>query len=160
MIADALAIGQLVRSLVVDSLVDPEGEDAAGFYATLTPAEVARRKAMPSLFYAVAENSGKVLGMILVRDSNYVGQFFVVQEHQGKGIGSALWRFALERALQSGGTGEFTVLSSVSAKAIYERLGFVATGSPEVKHGFRFIPMHRGAQALPKDGLKKGMPAG
>lgn len=153
--ADAPAIGQLVRSLINDSLTDPEGEDAARFYATLAPSEVERFMAMPNLFYAVAEDSGNIMGMILVRDNNHIGQFFVAREHQRKGIGSALWQHALTKALQCGATGEFTVLSSILAKALYEKFGFVATGSPEVKHGFKFIRMHRVPSASPTPTLKR-----
>jgi ribosomal protein S18 acetylase RimI-like enzyme len=140
---DAAAIGQLVRGLVNDSLTDPEGEDAARFYDTLAPSEVQRFMAMPSLFYGVAEDSGNIVGMILIRDNNYIGQLFVAREHQRMGIGSALWQYALAKALQCGATGEFTVLSSILAKALYERFSFLATGAPEVKNGFKFIRMHR-----------------
>lgn len=146
-IDDASAIGQLVRSLVDESLVDPEGEDAARFYETLAPSEVARFMQAPNLSYGVAEECGTVVGMILIRDNNYIGQLFVAEQHQRKGIGSALWQYALEIALREGGTGEFTVLSSIVAKDVYAKFGFKATGSTEVKHGFRFIRMHRAAGA-------------
>ena len=38
---DAAAIGALVCSLVKDSLLEPEGEDAQRFYAAMSPKEVA-----------------------------------------------------------------------------------------------------------------------
>lgn len=143
--SDASAISTLVLSLVGASLVDAEGEQAKNFYATLAPSEVANGIAMPNRFYAVVEVQGQVHGMIMVRDANYVGQFFVRSPYQGRGMGSALWRFALAHSKQLGGSGAFMVRSSVAAEPIYRRFGFVATGAVEVQQGFRFIAMHREA---------------
>ena len=143
--SDAQAIGQLVRSLVHDSLVDPGGEEALRFYATLEPAEVARYMAMPHRVYTVAEAAGEIVGMILLRDHNYVGQFFVARAHQRKGVGAALWHFAMSRAREYGGNGEFSVNSSLAAQPVYEKFGFHTVGPPQVQHGFKFVPMCRAA---------------
>lgn len=156
--ADAVEIGPLVRRLVGDSLLDPTSEEAQRFYETLEPAEVAKAMALPNRFYAVAEVGREVCGMIMVRDGNHVGQFFVHENHQGKGIGSALWRFALASVTGAGGSGKFTVRSSVSAEPVYRRLGFVPTGPVQVQQGFRFIPMLRAGEnaaspPAPSDGL-------
>lgn len=141
--ADATAISALVIGLADDSLVDPQGEEARHFRATMAPSEVTRYLDMQARFYAVAEVDGVVRGMIMVLNDNYIGQFFVSRPHQGQGIGSALWRFALAHALQRGGTGEFTVKSSLVAVPVYARVGFTATGAVEEAHGFRFVPMRR-----------------
>lgn len=141
--ADAAAIGALVQRLALDSLVDPKCEEAERFYVTLTPAEVAKSMALPNRFYAVAEVNREVRGMIMVRDANYVGQFFVHPEQQGKGVGSALWQYALANAKVAGGSGEFRVRSSVAAVPVYRRFGFVPTGPVEMQLGFRFVPMLR-----------------
>ena len=140
---DAAAIGALVRGLVGDSLIDTASVEAERFFATLTSEEVAKAMMLPNRFYAVAEMGFEVCGMIMIRDANYVAQFFVQGEFQGKGIGSALWRFALANALAAGGNGEFTVRSSVAAKPVYRRLGFEPTGPAEIQQGFRFVPMRR-----------------
>jgi GNAT superfamily N-acetyltransferase len=142
---DAAAISALVRNLIAESLVDPEGEQARRFLATLEPLGVATCILMPSRFYAVAEVNGAVEGMIMVRDAHHVGQFFVSPAHQGAGIGSALWCFALANAKQAGGSGAVTVRSSVAAEPFYRKLGFVSTGPVEVQQGFRFVPMRREA---------------
>jgi GNAT superfamily N-acetyltransferase len=141
---DAKAVSALVLSLVDDMLVDPEGEEAQRFYASMSPNEVTKYMEMPTRFYVVAEVDGQVQGMIMVRNDNYIGQFFVSHAHQGKGLGSALWQFALTHARQLGGAGQFTVNSSLAAVPVYKRFGFVALGAPEVASGFKFIPMRRG----------------
>ena len=142
---DATAVSALVLSLVGDMLVDPEGEEAQRFYASMSPSELAKYMEMPTRFYAVAEVDGQVQGMIMVRNDNYIGQFFVNHAHQGKGMGSALWKFALAHAGQFHGSGQFTGNSSLAAVPVYSRLGFVASGAPEVASGFRFLPMRREA---------------
>jgi GNAT superfamily N-acetyltransferase len=144
---DAAAIGALVRGLVRDSLIDPQGEEAQRFNQTLTADEVAKSIALKDRFHAVAEVNREVCGMIMVRDACHIGQFFVHPAQQGKGLGSALWQFALSQALASGGTGEFTVRSSVAAEPVYRRFGFEPTGPVEVQQGFRFIPMRRGRES-------------
>lgn len=143
---DAAAIGALVKRLIGDSLIDVGSEEAQRFFATLSPEEVVKSLALPQRFYAVAEVNQTVSGMIMVRNANHVGQFFVTAEQQGKGVGSALWRFALAHAVAMGGSGEFTVRSSVAAEPVYRRLGFQPTGPVEVQQGFRFIPMRRSCE--------------
>jgi GNAT superfamily N-acetyltransferase len=141
--ADAASVSALVIGLADGSLVDPKGEEAQRFRASMSPEEVARYLDFQNRFYAVAQVDGEVRGMIMVRDDNYIGQFFVSQVHQGQGIGSALWQFALAHALQRGGSGHFTVNSSLVAVPVYNRFGFTATGAIEEAHGFRFVPMRR-----------------
>jgi GNAT superfamily N-acetyltransferase len=143
--SDAEAIATLVRSLVAESLVDPESDEARRFYAAIAPEEIAKFIVMPNRFYAIAEVGGAVQGMIMVRDANYIGQFFVSRVHQSNGMGSALWAFAQEGARVAGASGEFTVRSSVAAEPVYRRFGFLPTGPVEVQQGFKFIPMRRQA---------------
>lgn len=146
--SDATAIGALVSSHVAASLVDPEGAEAQRFYASMSPSEVAKNMAKPNLFYGVAEIDSTVQGMILIRDNSHVGQFFVHEAHQGKGLGSALWQFAFAIAKRQGGTGLFTVYSSFYAEPIYKRFGFLPTGGPDVMHGFKFIPMRKELESV------------
>lgn len=142
---DAAAVSSLVLNLVGDMLVDPEGEDAKRFFAAMAPLELMSYMELPTRFYVVAEVDAELQGMIMIRDNNYVGQFFVNHAYQGRGIGSELWRFALTQAQRLGGTGEFTVNSSLAAVPVYGRFGFTATGGPEAAHGFKFVPMRREA---------------
>jgi GNAT superfamily N-acetyltransferase len=81
----------------------------------MSPTEVAKYMEMPTRFYVVAEVEGRLQGMIMVRDNNYIGQFFVARASQAKGVGSTLWQFALTLARSLGGTGEFKVNSSLRA---------------------------------------------
>ncbi|CAD5373085.1 hypothetical protein RA210_U290026 [Rubrivivax sp. A210] len=142
---DSKAIGSIIRGESLHFLVEPDGEDAQRFYAALEPDAIEKSMTEPSRCYFVAEEGNKVIGMIMTRDNNYVSQFFVAAQYQGRGIGARLWRLALHNAVSTGAAGEFKVDSSLVAKPVYERLGFVAVGEPTVRSGFKFIPMRRPA---------------
>jgi GNAT superfamily N-acetyltransferase len=144
---DAYQISVLVCTLADALLVDPKSEEAQSFYAVMQPARIASNMMKEDRFYLVAEVADEIVGMILVLNHNYIGQFFVHGPHQGQGIGSALWRAVLSRAEHAGYDGAFTVKSSVRAAPVYQRFGFEATGVESVDAGFRFIPMSRGAQS-------------
>ena len=143
--SDASAIGAVIRSESSDFLVDPEGDEARRFFAALEPEGIEKAIADPSRFYMVAVDRGVVVGVINVRDQNYVSQFFVANTHQRRGVGRLLWEHALKRVVLAGGTGEFTVSSSLAAQAIYARFGFLPTGEQTIQNGFRFVPMRRAA---------------
>jgi GNAT superfamily N-acetyltransferase len=142
---DSVAISRIIRGESMHFLVEPEGEDAQRFFASLEPFAIERRMEESARRYIVAEVEGKVVGMIMTRDNNYISQFFVVESYQGQGIGAKLWQFALSRAVAAGGTGQFTVDSSFIAQPVYEKLGFSAVGEPTIQNGFKFISMRRPA---------------
>jgi GNAT superfamily N-acetyltransferase len=89
--------------------------------------------ALPNRFYAVAEVNEEACGKIMLRDANYVGQLFVHAEQQGKGVGASLWQRALTHVMAAGGSGEFTVRSSVAAEPVYRRLGFQSNGPVQMQ---------------------------
>lgn len=143
---DSTAIGRIIRGESRHVLVDTESLEAQKFFASLAPAVIEQYMAESARRCCVAEEAGKVVGMIMTRDNKHISQFFVAGTHQGQGIGRALWRFALRQAVSAGGTGEFTVDSSLIAQPIYERWGFCPVGEPMVQNGFTFMAMHRPAK--------------
>ena len=89
----------------------------------------------------MAEISGELVGVAGIRDAAHLYHLFVAESFQGRGIAAQLWEIASREALADGNPGRFTVNSSPYARALYERLGFVATGEPQVKDGIAFLPM-------------------
>ncbi len=142
---DSAAIGRVIQGESMHFLVEPEGAEAQSFFESLQPQAIEKTMKESNRRYHVAEDKGQVVGMIMVRDNNYISQFFVENLYQGQGIGSALWRHALQSAISAGGTGQFTVDSSLIAHPVYERFGFSSAGKPTVSNGFKFIPMLRPA---------------
>ena len=142
---DAPQVSALVCGLTDAMLVDPQSEEAQAFYACMQPHLFALTMAKPDRFYLVAELDERVVGMIMVKDQHYVGQFFVAADVQGQGIGSALWASALSRVQCERGDIEFTVYASIAAEPVYRRFGFLPTGSVTVLGGFHCVPMSRAA---------------
>ena len=90
---DGKVIGSIIRGESLHFLVEPEGVEAQRFYATLEPSAIEKSMTEPTRHYFVAEEGNRVIGMIMTRENNYVSQFFVPTEHQGRGVGTKLWRF-------------------------------------------------------------------
>lgn len=93
-------------------------------------------------FVAVAEEEGRIVGVIEMRDHRHISLFFVEHDRQMKGIGRSLLRAALGECLRLYPCMEgVTVNSSPNSVRAYERLGFARTDSIQVKDGIVFIPM-------------------
>lgn len=78
-----------------------------------------------------------LVGVIATKDKHHIALFFVDGEHQGKGIGSALYKYVKDLNED----GYFTVNSSPYAKEIYEHLGFVCEVGEQEVNGLKFYPM-------------------
>ena len=92
----------------------------------------------------IAEDDGKLLGMIDVRDSTHICLFFVDAAHQRQVIGRALLDHAIGQCpAQLPELDAFTVNSSPWAVSVYEKLGFKRTGSEQEQNGVRFVSMIR-----------------
>ena len=142
---DAPQVSALVCGLTDAMLVNSQSQEAQAFYACMQPQLFALTMAKPDRFYLVAELDKRVVGMIMVKDQHYVGQFFVAADVQGQGIGSALWAAAFSRVQCERGATEFTVYASIAAEPVYRRFGFLPTGSVTVLGGFHCVPMSRAA---------------
>ena len=87
--------------------------------------------------YGAYEN-GVLIGIIASRNEGaHVALFFVDEKHQRRGIGRKLW----EHMLGETASGVITVNSSIFAKEIYEKLGFVQKEELQEDSGIKFIPM-------------------
>lgn len=138
-----MAIGQVIRDQSFHFLVDPKSEEAQRFFLSLAPPAIEKSMNDPNRSYFVAEDSGAVVGVIMVRDKGYISQFFVAHSHQRRGIGRLLWNLAFKEAVAAGGSGEFAVDSSLLAQPVYAQLGFLPVGKPTVRNGFEFVSMRR-----------------
>ena len=135
--SDAEAISHLVNELAHYFLADPSSDSVQSFLATLTPQAMAERIGAPNFCYYVAEDSSGLRGVICLRDGSHLYHLFVKTGSHKQGLARALWNHA---KLQSDAS-VFTVNSSLFAVPVYERLGFVATNTPQTQYGVTFVPM-------------------
>ena len=93
-------------------------------------------------FALAALRQGELVGVIEVLEGHHVALFFVSPKLQGRGIGGALMRRAVEKCrTDAPGLDAVTVNSSPNAVEAYGRMGFTPTGEEQEKDGIRFVPM-------------------
>ena len=139
--ADAPRISALIRALSKPFLVTPSGEGAEPFFAAISESAIKGYVSASNFDYFVAEEQGQLAGVVALRDNSHLFHLFVAEPFQGRGLGAKLWQMVKTQALQSGNPGKFTVNSSLNALPVYEKFGFVASGSAVQTHGVAFQPM-------------------
>ena len=91
--------------------------------------------------YHIAELDDIIIGIIGFRDNRHLYHLFVNEQYQKKGIARQLWFIAREQCIKNGNAGVFTVNSSVNAKSVYEKFGFVSQSDVLERNGITYIPM-------------------
>lgn len=118
-------------------------------YPTLTPAgQMALRESQSLYLQDILDtehyqalkvsDAQHLVGIIAVRDGDYVAKLFVDADYQGQGIGSMLLN---EICLQKSPGTTLQVRSSLNAVGFYEAYGFHATGPETEVNNIRFLPM-------------------
>ena len=139
--ADAPKISSLIHLRSHLLTVDPTGEGAEPFFASIRPDAIQNYITSQDFSYMVAEEKDRVVGVAALRNNSHLFNLFVDYEIQGQGVAGKLWASLREAALQNGNQGEFTVNASLNALPIYRHLGFVEVGEPMVKDGVGYVPM-------------------
>ena len=138
---DASPISALIIDLARTFITmdfSPEGE--ANFLASADPASIARFFD-EGFEYLVAEEHGRILGVVGMRDGTHLFHLFVERSVQGAGLGRDLWNQAKHRFSPADYRGDFTVNASRNAVGFYERLGFVRDGAEDIRGGVIAVPM-------------------
>ena len=143
-VAAAAALAREAFDQAVAPTYQPEG--VSEFYRYASTDALAERNATGHVTL-VADQSGKLIGMLQLRERKHVSMLFVRPSHQRNGIGRGL----LEAAITLIGDADcgLTVNSSPNAVPAYGRMGFHVTDSEQCVRGIRSVPMHR-----PKVGVK------
>lgn len=94
------------------------------------------RAAHPAAAFMVVLLDGRPVGRLYVDRSPadiHVLEIGLLPEHRGRGLGTELLRGLIDEARDSDRRLKLSVLRSNPALRLYERLGFSATGSDEVR---------------------------
>lgn len=140
-IDDAPAISALVRALAEEFIVPDFTEAAAKRLLEEMDTASIRKYIASGCRYHVAEEGGKIIGAVAVKENGHLFHLFVSKGFQGRGIASALWETAKGASLAAGNPGRFTVNASLAAVGVYEKLGFVRQSEPVRKSGIIYVPM-------------------
>ena len=140
-VADVPAISALIRSLSDPFFLLPNGQGAEIFLQSIGEPAVQGYVTAANFCYQVAESGDRLAGVIAMRDRSHLYHLFITPAFQRHGLARQLWQLAKAQALRAGNPGRFTVNSSPGAVPVYERFGFVASGSMVSQHGVLFQPM-------------------
>jgi GNAT superfamily N-acetyltransferase len=135
--SDADCVSRLILDMAKFFLSDPSAKESQPFLATVIPQAVAERISALNFRCYVAEDAVGICGFAALRDDSHLYHLFVSSRSHRQGVARALWQHAKARSCSS----SFTVNSSLFAVPVYERLGFVATATPQSKDGLEFVPM-------------------
>lgn len=140
-IDDAPAISALVSTLAREFIVPDFTEAAAKRLLEEMDTASIRKYIASGCRYHVAEEGGKIIGAVAVKENGHLFHLFVSKDFQGRGIARALWETAKGASLAAGNPGRFTVNASLAAVGVYEKLGFVRQSEPVGKAGIVYVPM-------------------
>lgn len=91
----------------------------------------------------VAEDNGKIIGMITLRNDTHISLLFVEEAYHRQGVGSCLMRTMWDFIQTELGKEMVTVNSSPYGIGFYHQLGFRDLGPEVTKDGIRYTPMKR-----------------
>lgn len=138
---DVKAISELMTGLTQKYIAgDCSAEGIDHLLQLVSPSAIEARM-QSSYEYHVAEEDNGLAGVIAMRDHTHLYQLFVAESWHHHGVARRLWEFVLKRGLSHGNPGEFTVNSSMHARPVYERFGFVPTCGQKEDAGVVYQPM-------------------
>lgn len=140
--ADNLAAAKSLTKRVFDEFeakeFSPEGITA--FYAHLDQYVIPERLEKGLLLMWGAFENERLIGIIALENQNHVALLFVDPQYHRQGVATQLFHLVMAYCIQKA-VKQITVNSAPYAVSIYQRLGFIAQDSEQVKNGIRFIPM-------------------
>ena len=138
---DSERISQLIYQLSAKYIANEFADDASRTLLVSMKPDVIEENMEMGFRYHIATSGERLIGVVAVRDNTHLFHLFVAEQFQRQGIASELWGVAMNRCLDEGNVGEFTVNSSRYALGFYKKLGFVASSGPQEKNGITFYPM-------------------
>jgi len=131
---DAAAITALLRGSITCLCIDDHQNDPATLERWLrnkTPDNFRQWLQDPERYFVVAEMDSKICGVGMLRRNGNLDLCYVLPGKERLGIGSALVR-ALEERARHWRLSVVQLISTVNARAFYERLGYEFTGQDSV----------------------------
>lgn len=138
---DIPAVACLFKVLAREFIVHESTPEGAATFMRENDEEAIRRYIEAGHVYHVADSDGEIAGFIAVRDRSHLFHMFVGVKWQRQGVAKRLWTVARQAAIDSGGSGSFTVNASNFAIPVYEAMGFVRTAPMQCLKGLYFNPM-------------------
>jgi len=118
-------------------------EGIRSFFDFITDSVLYKMFLCGSYHMFVAEDRGKIIGMITLRNDTHISLLFVDEAYHRQGVGSCLMRVMWDYIKTELGKEVVTVNASPYGVAFYHQLGFLDLGPEVAKDGIRYTPMQR-----------------
>ena len=141
--ADAPGIAALVAEASIESF-NGGPREGREYFLTMNSAAAILGKMQGGYRYYVAEDAGRLVGMIAMLNNAHIYHLFIAADAQRRGLGQQLWEHARAECLSRGNRGRFTVFSTPNAVGFYERCGFAISGGLQTRNGLPAVPMKLG----------------
>ena len=138
-INDADKISSLIQQLTTKYIIKDCTKEGADILLNSMRAEIIESQLLAGDDYYLAEESQQLVGVIGIKSNQHLFHLFVEQTLHHQGIAGLLWNKVISQKQYQNCS--ITVNSSLNALGFYQKLGFVAVSSMQVKRGIPSIPM-------------------
>ncbi|MFH0894878.1 MAG: GNAT family N-acetyltransferase [Bacteroidota bacterium] len=135
-------IHQLIKKVYDEFVsIDYSNEGNQFFYDWIDPLKIAERHQKQNTIMLAWEDLNLV-GMIEIRDNNWISLLFVDKKYHGQGIAKKLFQEALKKSiLKNPKLEKFNVHASPYSIPAYQKLGFIESDVMQENNGIKYLPM-------------------
>ena len=134
---DVEAVSATCIASFLRSVADTLSEEGQATFSNIAASNAFLDRMKGDNLMLVAENDGKIEGVIELKEGRHVAMLFISPERQKKGIGRKLLSSALNHAKVE----TVTVSASLSSVPAYEKYGFECKGETGESAGLVYQPM-------------------
>ncbi len=142
MLRDAEAMSQLILAGFDAQVASTWSAAACAVFHAEMAAEPMQTMIAQASYTLLAEEAGRIVGVLLMRAPNLLGMLFVLPEKQRQGVGRTLWgavRHWVETSHSEVRTIELN--ASIGAVDFYRKIGFWPISAPYEVEGARAVRM-------------------
>ncbi|MCP4412827.1 MAG: GNAT family N-acetyltransferase [Gammaproteobacteria bacterium] len=144
---DTAAISSLILNTAKAHIRDEFTDDGWELFQRLFSEDCQRELLRNKQYYfLIAEHHKQIIGMLALKDSSHIFQFFISTGWQKQGVGLMLWKYYLQTLkaskLSKNHFNTITVNASDFGRGFYLKLGFEIAGKRQMKKGVYFNPLH------------------
>lgn len=134
---DVDAVSAICIDSFLRSIADTLSKEGISTFSTIAASNAFLDRMKGDNLMLVAENNGKIEGVIELKEGRHVAMFFISPEHQKNGIGRKLLSSVLNHAKVE----TVTVKASLSSVPAYEKYRFERKGEAGESAGLVYQPM-------------------
>jgi len=136
---DAANISRFIRQLTKEFIVKDCTKEGAETLLRSMRTEIIKSQLLAGDAHFLVEEDDRLVGVIGLKSNNHLVHLYVDKTHQNRGAARSLWEKLV--AFKNPQVCTITVNSSLNAIGFYQKMGFIAESSGQVKNGIPSIPL-------------------